>query len=101
VRRWAVLKNSFLALYKGRDDPLPEAVMLFDTDTALQVHRIQMGQKARAHNCARGSAESDAIDVRVCVCVLTPLCCFALSVASTGLSVRARSPCGGEQRVAV
>lgn len=64
VRRWAVLKNSFLALYKGRDDPLPEAVMLFDTDTALQVHHIAshtetgnthtlLGQKAQARKCAR------------------------------------------------
>lgn len=37
VRRWAVLKNSFVALYKTREDILPEATLLLDTDTVLQV----------------------------------------------------------------
>lgn len=32
-----MLKNSFLALYKSRNDSLPEGVILFDTHTSVQV----------------------------------------------------------------
>jgi hypothetical protein len=32
-----VLKPSFLALFKSRQDPRPDAVLLLDTGTVLQV----------------------------------------------------------------